>query len=67
MRKCTQRPPIRRQSSQPSLEGFTSRMVSRCVQVSGNVSSLSVAVPLEGGPVPGCGVRSGLVGALKEI
>src|SRR5581483_9535273 len=34
MRRCTQSPPIRRQSSQPSLEGTTSEMASRWEQVS---------------------------------
>src|SRR4051795_5079083 len=34
MRRCTHRPPMRRQSSQPELEGSTSATWSRCVQVS---------------------------------
>ena len=33
-RRCTHRPPMRRQSSQPSLDGSTSATRSRCVQVS---------------------------------
>src|SRR4051812_27396645 len=34
MRRCTQRPPMRRQSSHPVLDGSTSRTLSRCVQMS---------------------------------
>ena len=47
-RRCIQRPPIRRQSSQPSDDGATSgTMVSRCAQTA---IVMRIIVPIDGRP-----------------
>src|SRR3954470_12205595 len=63
-RRCTHVPPIRKQSSQPSLDGVTSTTLSRCVQVSAIVAS---GRSFERRAVPSRGGGGRLVRTVQEI